>query len=466
MQFHSVLLLSDGWNQFIQVFAALSLLILLHEFGHFFFARLFKTRVERFYLFFDFLFPFPNILNFSLWKKKKGDTEYGLGWFPLGGYVKIAGMVDESMDREQMAQPPQPWEYRSKPAWQRLFIMLGGIIVNVLVAMVIYMAIFGVYGEDYLPTQTVNATNGISVDSLGRSIGLQSGDKIVSVGGKPVERFSRIIPEIIFSEAKSIEVERNGQVVPIRIPGGTVRAITQKKGYLLSVRIPSVVMAVTEGSPAEKMGLKVGDSIISVNGRPIRFHDELEELKGSMSPGQQIVLGVFRNKGEFAQLTGNLTKNKTVGFEAQKDLTRYYSFKHIDYSFGGAISKGFSFTWQQFGYYGQQLKLLFTSKEVKFSENVGGLISFGKAAPEELNMHDFLWFTAFISIILAFMNLLPIPGLDGGYVFFLLWELITRRKVSEKVMERATTVGLVLLLGLMLYANGMDVFKLVRNAFG
>ena len=196
MQLHTVLLISGGWIQAIQLLVALSLLILLHEFGHFFFARLFKTRVEKFYLFFDFLFPFPGLLNFSLFKKKKGDTEYGIGWFPLGGYVKISGMVDESMDKEQMSKPPEPWEYRSKKAWQRLFIMLGGIIMNVLVAIVIYIAIFGIWGEQYLPAQ--NAKYGIAADSLAEKVGFKDGDKIVAVGGKQVDRFSDVMKEFIF----------------------------------------------------------------------------------------------------------------------------------------------------------------------------------------------------------------------------------------------------------------------------
>ncbi|MGN6568790.1 MAG: site-2 protease family protein, partial [Flavipsychrobacter sp.] len=216
MQLNTVLLLSGGAVQAIQLLAALSILILLHEFGHFFFARLFGTRVEKFYLFFDFLFPFSGVLNFSLFKKKKGDTEYGIGWFPLGGYVKIAGMVDESMDKEAMAKPPQPWEYRSKKAWQRLFIMLGGIIMNILVAMAIYSVIFSVWGEEYLPTQ--NAKYGIMVDSIGESIGLRNGDMIKSVDGKPVERFNRIPLEIIFSQTGTIQIDRNGQEISLKIP--------------------------------------------------------------------------------------------------------------------------------------------------------------------------------------------------------------------------------------------------------
>jgi regulator of sigma E protease len=455
-----LLLLSTGWIQFFEVFAALSILILLHEFGHFFFARLFKVRVEKFYLFFDFLFPFPNIAAFSLIKKKVGDTIYGLGWFPLGGYVKIAGMVDESMDKEAMALPPQPDEFRAKPAWQRLFIMLGGIIVNILVAAIAYMIIFGTWGEDYLPTQ--NARYGISADSTARSIGLQNGDFIIGIDGKPVERFNRIVPEMILGEAKTIQVQRGGQTVNVAIPTGTVRSIIKsQRGTFITPRIPAVVNEVAEGSAAEKMGLRSGDSIIAINGRPMQFFDQLEEMKKGLK-GQPIQLSVVR-KGAIAQLSTTLPQDGKLGFYPVGDYARFFEIKKVRYSPIAAVGKGFSYAFEQFGSYGQQLKLLFTSKEVKLSESVGGLITFGKSAPQTFEWESFLRYLALISIILAFMNLLPIPGLDGGYVFFLLWEMITGRKVSDKVMERATTVGLVLLLGLMLYANGLDIFRLFKK---
>lgn len=455
-----LLLLSTGWIQFFEVFAALSILILLHEFGHFFFARLFKVRVEKFYLFFDFLFPFPNLANFSLIKKKIGDTVYGLGWFPLGGYVKIAGMVDESMDKEAMALPPQPDEFRAKPAWQRLFIMLGGIIVNILVAAIAYMIIFGTWGEDYLPTK--NAKYGIAADSTARSIGLQNGDMIVGIDGKPVERFNRIVAEIILEEGKTIQVQRGGQSVNIAIPTGTVRSIikSQRASFILP-RFPTVVNEVAKGSAAEKMGLRAGDSVIAINGQPTPFFDQYEEMKKSLK-GQPIQLTVIR-KGAVAQLSTTLPQDGKLGFFPVADEERFFKIEKVRYSPIAAVGKGFRYAFEQFGAYGQQLKLLFTSKEVKLSESVGGLITFGKSAPQTFEWESFLRYLALISIILAFMNLLPIPGLDGGYVFFLLWEMITGRKVSEKVMERATTVGLVLLLGLMLYANGLDIFRLFKK---
>ncbi len=458
MQLHTVLLMSGGWVQALQLLAALSLLILLHEFGHFFFARLFGTRVEKFYLFFDFLFPFSGLLNFSLFKKTVGDTTYGLGWFPLGGYVKIAGMVDESMDKEALARPPEPWEYRSKKPYQRLFIMLGGIIMNVIVAMIIYAIIFGVWGEKYLPVQ--NAKYGIMADSTAKSIGLQNGDYILEVGGAPAKKFNKIVPDIIFNEANAIKVLRNGQIVTVPVPAGTVKSIIKaQKGTFIQPRTPTVVEAVAKGSAAEKMGLKPNDSVIAVNGQPTPYYDQLEDIKLA-SAGKPIAFTVVRNN-QVVELNGTVPQDKLLGFGRKLPET-FFAYDKTEYNFGSAIGRGFTYTWEQFGNYWQQLKFLFTSKEVKASESVGGIVSFGKLFPEEFTWFAFLQLTAFISIILAFMNLLPIPGLDGGYVIFLLWEIITRRKVNEKVMEYATTVGLVLLLGLMLYANGLDVVRLFK----
>lgn len=442
----------------LQLIAALSLLILLHEFGHYFFARLFKTRVEKFYLFFDFLFPFSGLLNFSLFKKKVGDTEYGLGWFPLGGYVKIAGMVDESMDKEALAKPPEPWEYRSKKPYQRLFIMLGGIIMNVLVAMVVYAVIFGVWGENYL--LTTDAKMGIATSKAAQKIGLKDGDMIVGVDGRNVERFNKVVPEIIFNDAKAIQVLRDGQIVEVKIPDGTVGGIIKaQRNSFIAPRMPVVVKKVKDGTEAERMGFKANDSIIAVNGKPAAYFHLFEEEKMA-NVKKPLAVTVVRNGAE-VELKGTVPESKELGFEPKRP-DDYFKYQHVDYGFFSAVGKGFTYTFDQFGFYWQQLKFLFTSKEVKASESVGGLYSFGQLFPGQFTWLDFLTLTAFISIVLAFMNLLPIPGLDGGYVIFLLYEMISGRKVNDKVMEYATTVGLVLLLGLMLYANGLDVFR----AFG
>lgn len=450
--------MSGTWVKVLQLFASLSLLIVLHEFGHFFFARLFKTRVEKFYLFFDFLFPFSGLLNFALFKKKKGDTEYGIGWFPLGGYVKISGMVDESMDTEQMAQPPQPWEYRSKKPYQRLFIMLGGILVNVLLAIVLYIAIFSIYGEEYLPIR--NAKYGIMVDSVAKTIGLRNGDMITSIDGKRVERFENIVTEIAFNEAKTIQVLRDNQNVNIDIKAGTIHSIiTREKGSFIAPRFPLVVDDVSKGSEAAKMDMKHGDSVIAVNSLPIMFYDEFDSIKRTLA-GQQIVLTVIRD-GQEKNLSGTVPENKILGFAPLRD--RFFKFETIKYNPIQAVGKGSLFAFEKLGNYASSLKMLFTSKEVKASESLGGFITIGKIFPDEFDMEKFLMLTAFLSIVLAFMNLLPIPGLDGGYVLFLLFEMISGRKVSEKVMEKATTIGLVLILTLMVYGNGMDIFRLFKK---
>jgi regulator of sigma E protease len=460
MQLNTVLLMSGGAIQAIQLLAALSLLILLHEFGHFFFARLFKTRVEKFYLFFDFLFPFPGLLNFSLFKKKKGDTEYGLGWFPLGGYVKIAGMVDESMDKDQMNQPPQPWEYRSKKAYQRLFIMLGGIIMNVLTAMVIYAIVFGAWGEKYLPAQS--AKYGIAVDSLGESIGLKNGDMIVSVDGKKVDRFNKIVPEMIFGEAKTLQVLRNGQQMDVAIPQGTIRNIIKRqKNTFITPRIPTDILDVVGGGEAAKMGIKAEDRIVAVNGVPTPFMDEFEKAKRA-SAGKPITITVQRGN-EQVELKGAVPENKMLGMSINLDPSKYFPMETKKYGVIEAVGKGFTFTFETIDNYWKQLKMIFTSKEIKASESLGGIVSFGKMFSPVFDWQEFLMLTAFVSIILAVMNLLPIPGLDGGYVIFLIFEMVSGRKVSDKVMEKATTVGLVLLLGLMLYANGLDIFRLFNK---
>ena len=452
--------MSGGAVKGLQLFAALSILIVLHEFGHFFFARLFKTRVEKFYLFFDFLFPFSGLLNFSLFKRQKGDTMYGIGWFPLGGYVKISGMVDESMDKEALAKPPEPWEYRSKKPHQRLFIMLGGIIVNVLLAIVIYIAVFGIYGEEYLPNQ--NVTNGIMVDSLAKTIGLHNGDRIVSIDGKPVTRFERIVSGIVLDEGKTIQVVRDGQDVNVDIKAGTVHSIIKGEQHtFITPRIPILVDEVNKGTTASKMDLQHGDSIIAVNTIPVKFYDEFDSIKRSLA-GSPITLTFIRN-GKSMDATGTVPADKILGFKPVGDYDRFFKFEKIKYNPIQAVGKGFSYTYEQFTNYLQQFKLLFTSKEIKVNESVGGIISFGKIFPAEFDMQKFLTLLAFVSIVLAFMNLLPIPGLDGGYVIFLLFEIITGKAVSEKVMERATTVGLVLLLALMVYFNGLDVFRLFKK---
>ena len=454
MFLNSLFLISGGVMQALQLLAGLSLLISLHEFGHFFFARLFKTRVEKFYLFFDFLFPFSGLLNFSLFKKKVGDTEYGLGWFPLGGYVKIAGMVDESMDKEALALPPQPWEYRSKKAYQRLLIMLGGIIMNVLVAIFLYMIVFGLWGEHFIPMS--NVKNGIVVDTLGRSIGLQNGDMIRSIDGKPVERLDEIpIALILHDDNGKIALTRNGRDTTIPIPSGTIgRLIKADRGNIFTPLTHAIVDTIYPGSLAEKLRFRQGDSIVAVNGQSISYNYQFNEYRNA-NFGKPLAIAFIRD-GKMDTINTVIPRDSILGIGWALS-SKYYV--HLKFNPIQAIGRGSSYTLSRLQLYIAQFKL-FKSKEVRVNESVGGFYSMGKMYPADFDWKSFLMLTAFISVALAFMNFLPIPGLDGGYVIFLLFEMLTGKQVSEKVMERATTVGLVILLALMVYINGLDILKI------
>ncbi len=447
--------MSGGFMQFLQLLAGLSFLIVLHEFGHFFFARLFKTRVEKFYLFFDFLFPFSGLLNFSLFKKTKGDTEFGIGWFPLGGYVKISGMVDESMDKDALAQPPQPWEYRSKKAYERLLIMLGGIIMNVLAAIFLYMIIFSVWGEEYLPVQ--NLKYGIAVDSVGRGIGLQNGDMVKAIDGKPIERFNQIpLALILHNDNGTIAINRNGKDTTLSIPLGTIgKIIKSKRGNVIAIRSFAVVDSVKPGSNADKAHLRKGDSIIAINNQPVIYNVDFTDTKDA-NAGKTVNITFVRNN-KIDSVNTVFVKDSAFGIWWMSP-DRYLSYVKIKYNPITAIGRGVSQTIEKVQLYVMQFKL-FRSPEVKVNESLGGFGSMAKMYEPEFSWFSFLSLTAFISVALAFMNLLPIPGLDGGYVIFLLFEMISGKKVSEKVMERATTVGLVILLGLMLYVNGLDILR-------
>ncbi|SDG01587.1 RIP metalloprotease RseP [Chitinophaga filiformis] len=429
-----------------QLILSLSILVVLHELGHFIPAKLFKARVEKFYLFFD---PW-----FSLFKKKKGDTEYGIGWLPLGGYVKISGMVDESMDREQMAKPPQPWEFRSKPAWQRLIIMIGGVTVNLILGFLIYAMMLWHWGESYLPTK--NLTYGIAVDSLASSIGLRDGDMVLSVNHQPVENFKAIPAEIILREATSIQVSRDGKPLDIKIPSGFIREMIKKKGTLMEVRVPFTVDSVLPKSAAEKAGIRKGDKTLTVNGQPgYYFHEFKKALQAYKN--KTVPVQVLRN-GDTLQLFAHVPETGMLGM-APASPDKDFKLATREYTFFEAIPAGFSKCISTLVKYVQQLRLIFVSKEVKANESLGGFISIGNLFPAHWDWIAFWEMTALLSIILAFMNILPIPALDGGHVLFLLYEIITGRKPSEKFLEYAQIVGMVILFGLLIYANGLDIWR-------
>ncbi len=458
MPLNSLLLMSGGLIQALQLLAGLSFLIVLHEFGHFFFARLFKTRVEKFYLFFDFLFPFSGLLNFSLFKKTSGGTEYGIGWFPLGGYVKIAGMVDESMDKEALSKPPEPWEYRSKKAWQRMLIMLGGIIVNVVIAIILYMVIFGVWGERYTPT--AKAEFGITTDSTGRFIGFRDGDIPKSIDGQPIDRLENVGMALLFhNTGGTMVVVRDGKDVTLPIPKGTITRLIKRRTPLLVPRAHAIIDTVLPNSIALKAGFKEGDSIISVNNDLMQWGGDFIKYR-SEHEGQPLAVAYSRG-GRIDTIHTMCPKDSMLGMLVG---ARDKYMVHETYTPGAAVGKGFREAFDKLRLYMIQFKL-FVSPEVKINQSVGGFYSMGKMYPDEFDWHAFLSLTAFISIALAFMNLLPIPGLDGGYVIFLLFEMITGKQVSEKVMEKATTVGLVILLALMVYVNGLDILKIFGVKF-
>lgn len=437
-----------------QLMLSLSILIILHELGHFIPARLFKTRVEKFYLFFD---PW-----FSLFKFKKGETEYGIGWLPLGGYVKISGMIDESFDTAQMAQEPKPWEFRSKPAWQRLVIMLGGVTVNFILGFILFGMSLFIWGESFIPAAQV--TEGISVDSLGKSMGLLDGDRILKVGNTPFVEFNDriVIRSIIIDNAKTIEVLRDGQKVLIPVEEKWVDILSRyenKSNFLFSARIPFQIYGFGENSPSEKSGLKVNDFIIGFNDFPTPYFNDFANKIGPFA-GQEIQLRVLRNKDTLI-LPVRTTENAKIGAFTYP-MNHFYKYEIRKYSLAEALPAGFTrgsdFLGDQFKAFGQMFK-----GKIKASESLGGFGSIASMYGDKWVWERFWTMTAILSLILGFMNLLPIPALDGGHVMFLLYEVATGRKPSDKFMEIATMIGFILILSLVIFANGLDIFRSFFN---
>jgi len=372
--------------------------------------------------------------------------------------VKIAGMIDESMDKEQMKQEPKPWEFRTKPAWQRLIVMVAGVFMNLVLAVSIYIMLLFFLGETYLPTQ--NVKYGIAVDSVGYDIGLRNGDRILGVNNKQVERFTDIPIEIIFNNAKNIQVERDGEALEIGIPEGFIGNLLNSRNLrFIAPRVPFVVAALAQNSVAEQAGFMVEDLIIAVNNTPVEYFDEfrteIQKLKG-----EDVYVSVLRDEA-VVDLAVNVPESATLGIFAKPE-SAFFDFEVKEYNFFQAIPAGFMKTYKTTVDYIRQFKLLFTSKEVKAHENLGGFITIGSIFAPTWDWIHFWSITALLSVILAFMNILPIPALDGGHVMFLLYEVIARRKPNEKFMEYAQYVGLALLLLLVLYANVNDVLRLFK----
>ncbi|MBV6405925.1 MAG: RIP metalloprotease RseP [Flavobacteriales bacterium] len=431
-----------------QLILSLSILVTLHELGHFVPARLFGTRVERFFLFFDW--------RFALWKRKIGDTVFGIGWIPLGGYVKISGMIDESMDRDQMAQPPQPWEFRSKPAWQRLIIMVGGVTVNLLLGMLIYIAVLFTWGRDYLPLE--NATYGLHPSNVLKEQGLADGDRIVAVEGHAVRSIEELGKAILIEGARHLTIDRQGRTMDVTLGDDVAdRILERNEKTLFTPCVPFYVDTLLPEGTAMASGLRKGDRLIAVNGQPTPWFAQFREAVGALQ-GRQVTLGVLRGT-DTLQLPVQVNDQGLIGV-GNRGPEAYFTFAKERYDLLSSIPAGIAYGMETLGGYVASLKLLFSASGVK---QMGGFGSIGSLFSPSWDWQVFWNMTAFLSIVLAFMNILPIPALDGGHVVFLLYEMVFRRAPDQRVLEVAQTVGMVLLLGLILFANGNDVVKWVTG---
>ncbi|MBO5813702.1 MAG: RIP metalloprotease RseP [Alistipes sp.] len=428
----------------VQLFMSLSLLVAIHEFGHFIVARIFGIRVEKFYIFFD---PW-----FSLFKFKRGDTEYGLGWIPLGGYVKIAGMIDESMDTEQMKQPEQPWEFRAKPAWQRFLVMVAGVVMNLLLAFMIYCGISYTWGSSYLANDDVKW--GYNFNATAEQMGFVDGDKIISIEGESIDNVNEILNALVISDGdRTVVVEREGLQQQFTIPYQQLVDMRNNEEFkdLYSPIVPMIVGEV-QAETAREAGLMANDQIIGVGGIEAIEAERVMALLGEWK-GQSTTLDIIRLGGKM-QITVPVNEEGKVGFQIGQPFelrTRHYSLLE-------SIPAGARLTIKQLKGYWQQLKMIVKPKTEMY-KSLGGFISIGSIFPGEWNWLSFWNTTAFLSIILAVMNIIPIPGLDGGHSLFTLWEMITRRKPSDKFLEIAQYVGLFILLILLVYANGNDIYR-------
>jgi regulator of sigma E protease len=485
----------------LQLIFSLSILVVLHELGHFAFARLFKVRVEKFYMFFnpnfslirakkvngnwDVKFFSSNVpanerpklngngdeildakgktvmekipeseLPENDWRKYPESTEWGIGWLPLGGYCSISGMVDETKDITQLASEPQPWEYRSRSVWQRLPIIIGGVLVNFILAMILFSAVLFTWGEDYIPLK--NAKYGLQFSPLMIENGFLNGDNIASVDGKPVEDVHDAVKTIMFDNAKTVTVLRDSKTLDISLPDKlTLKAIGREETNIISIRFPFVIDSVMAGSPAAVAKLQAGDSITGINGKPLFIYQDIAtELDASRSTRIELS---FVRKGQHMKTGLQLDEKAKLGVAMRPNID-FLTPKHISYGFLASMPAGIKLGWESLSNNVKGLKYAFTKEG---SKQVGGFGSIGKMFPTQWNWQIFWSMTALLSIILAFMNFLPIPALDGGYVLFLVYEIITGKKPSDKFLEYAQTVGFFLLMGLLLFANGNDLFKAI-----
>ncbi len=437
-----------------QLILGLAILVTLHELGHFLAARAFGIRVEKFYLFFD-------AWGIKLFSFTKGDTEYGIGWLPLGGYVKIAGMVDESLDTEKLAQEPQPWEFRSKPAWQRLIVMLAGVTMNVILGVTIYSYNLLHFKQEYLPLAEVNKHEGIYAYKLGRDLGFQNGDKIVAINGKPFERFEDATSSRVLFGA-TITAVRNGQTIEVEIPDNFYRTLSAEGrwNFIGTGHLKYDVNEVLPGEPAEKAGLKKGDAIIAIEGNPILDYDDLKNKLDNLKE-TALHLTIDRDN-KIIPIVCEVTPKKKIGVGYSASINPNADYKMKPYTFATALKFGYRDAVEALVSNAKGLRKIFTGEE-KASDSVQGPIGIAQLYGGEWDWARFWYLTGLLSMVLAFMNILPIPALDGGHVIFLAVESITRRKFSDKFMERAQIVGMVILLSLMAFAVGNDVWKHIIN---
>ncbi len=428
----------------LQFIASFSLLVFVHELGHFLFAKMFGMRVDKFYLFFN---PW-----FSLVKFKIGETEFGIGWVPFGGYCKISGMIDESMDTEALAKPAQPWEFRAKPAWQRLLVMVGGVLMNVILAVFIYIGMSSHYGESYIANKDLEY--GWQFSGLAREIGFQDGDRIVSVDGKEYEKSTDVMKKIILSNGTEVDVLRGGELARVNIPE-EYTARKMRDSAFMTERIPFLVVDVPANSLAATAGIQAGDSIAAVGGQGGFYFELRERLK--QSAGTTVEVTVARDSAGtkvFRTIPAEVNAEGLLGVNAYLPITVK------DYNLLQAIPAGIKKTGTEIKDYVGQIKLLFSPKTEAY-KNLGGPIMIGNLFPDTWDWAEFWRLTAFLSVVLAVMNILPIPALDGGHVLFLLYEVITRRKPSDKFMEFAQILGMLLIFGLMIYVVGNDFYRII-----
>ena len=438
--------------QIAQFLLGLSLLIVIHEFGHFLPAKYFGIKVSKFYLFFDY--------KFSILKKKIGETEWGIGWIPLGGYVKIEGMVDESMDTENLSEEPEEWEFRAKPAWQRIIVLTGGVIMNFLTAYFIYVFLLMGYGKDYLPNESL--VNGVWTNEIGLEMGIQHGDKILRIGDYTPESYSETALEILLSQGEDLVVERDGQEVRIPIAVEYIEEMIKNKKFigLIKPRMPYVVGGFAEGSFGEREGLKLGDSIVGLNGVQMLFFDQYKKILPSYA-NKDISLTYFRD-GILDTLNFTLPESGKLDVYNTTEVFKYYEIKNKPYTFATALTGAGNEVVAKLNGYVRQFKLIFNPKTEAYKE-VGGFLTILKQYDKIWDWRHFWEFTAFLSIMLGFLNILPIPALDGGHVVFTTIEMITGKKPSLKVLEVAQMIGFFILLGLLIFANGQDILRAISG---